>query len=270
MISISELKRERKEEKELFIDLNADLAQSFGAYKNPSEQELLPYVSSVNIACGLHAGDPLAIMDALKVARDKNLSIGAHIGYPDIQGFGCRAMQLDEDELKAMVIYQIGAVSSMAKAFGVQVDFVRPHGALYQQAAEDFNVSVGIAKAIAEYNPWLIYVGAVSDNLIKAGEAAQIRIAAEAHLDKKYKPDGTIDFDAQEEVSFDQSLQQLNLLVNNSTIKNNIGGVSKVDFCTIHLNMKSKHSLEIAKRAKALIKKPVPISVSVVKDTSWF
>src|SRR5574344_1890286 len=124
---------EKKEIKN--IDFNCDLAQSFGIYKNNAEFELLDYVSSVNISCGFHAGDPMTIKNALLKAKEKKVVIGAHIGFDDIQGFGYREMNLSEDELETLVIYQVGAIMSFAKAYGIEIEHVRPHGAMYRQAA---------------------------------------------------------------------------------------------------------------------------------------
>ena len=118
------------------IDFNCDLAQSFGIYKNNSEYNLLDYVSSVNIACGFHAGDPSAIKEALLAAKDRNVVVGAHIGYDDIQGFGYRPMDLEEDELEALVMYQVGALMTFAKAYHMEIEHVRPHGAMYRKAME--------------------------------------------------------------------------------------------------------------------------------------
>ena len=130
------------------IDFNCDLAQSYGVYKNNNEFKLLDFVSSVNISCGYHAGDPISIKEALLKAKEKNLAIGAHIGFNDIQGFGYRPVDLKEDELEAMVIYQVGAMLSFAKTFGLSIEHVRPHGAMYKMASENFSYSCA-AKAIA-------------------------------------------------------------------------------------------------------------------------
>ena len=130
---------ERKQIKN--IDFNCDLAQSFGIYKNSKEYDLLDYASSVNISCGFHAGDPLAIKEALLAAKERNIVIGAHIGYNDIQGFGYKPMDLDESELEALVMYQVGALMTFAKAYNMEIEHVRPHGAMYRKASEDFETS---------------------------------------------------------------------------------------------------------------------------------
>lgn len=269
MIQLSSIKKDQKEEKKIYKDINCDIAQSFGVYRNDSENELLPYVTSVNISCGSHAGDPLTIANSLKLAKEKGLAVGAHIGFPDIQGFGYRAMQLDEEEIRSVVLYQIGAISALAKAFGVEIEHVRPHGALYKQAACDFNTSLAIAKAIASYNPWLMYVGAAGEALSRVAEESKIKVAHEVFLDKVYKHDATIDFDANDVVDLEYSTMQINSLMKFSTVKNNQGGFSKLTFDTIHLSMKSQFSLDVAKQTSAVVKNPAPLAVSIVKDTSW-
>jgi UPF0271 protein len=176
------------------IDFNIDLAQSFGFYKNNMEYQLLDYASSVNISCGFHAGDPMLIKDALMKAKDKNVVVGAHIGFHDIQGFGYRQMELSSDEIEALVIYQVGALMSFAKTYKLEIEHVRPHGAMYQQAAEDFGFSCAIAKAIQKCSKWLVYYGAAGEVIEKVGEYVNIPIAQEIHLEKNYNTDGSIDF----------------------------------------------------------------------------
>ncbi|EKE03131.1 MAG: hypothetical protein ACD_20C00251G0002 [uncultured bacterium] len=269
MIPLSSIKKEQNQVKQLCIDLNCDIGQSFGVYRNDLEFSLLPYVSSVNISCGCHAGDPTTIMSALKIAKEHNLAIGAHIGYPDIQGFGYRSMKLSDEELQATVLYQIGALSSMAKAYNLVIEHIRPHGALYKDAATNFEVSTSIAKAIAQFDKWLIYVGAAGENLNKAGELADIRVAPEVHLDKKYNFAGSVDFEADGVIDLQYSIGQLESLIKDSTLKNNQDGKSRVNFKTIHLSMKSAISIEIAQKAKELIVQPVPISAALIGNNGW-
>ena len=152
------------------IDFNCDLAQAYGIYKNIQEYELLDYVSSVNISCGFHAGDPVTIKEAMLKAKEKNVAIGAHIGFNDIQGFGYRPVELKEDELEALVVYQVGAIMSFAKAYGLSIEHVRPHGAMYKMAGEDFTFSTNIAKAIKKCSDWLVYVAPVGDITTKVGD----------------------------------------------------------------------------------------------------
>ena len=269
MLPLSGIKKEQNQPKQVNIDLNCDIGQSFGVYKNDNENELLPFVSSVNISCGAHAGDPLTIMNALKTAKDHNLVLGAHIGFPDIQGFGYRSMQINDEELQSIVLYQIGALTSMAKAYNVTIEHVRPHGALYKQASLDFNVSLSIAKAIHKFDPWLIYIGAAGETLNKVSLESKIRVGHEIHLDKVYNLDGSIDYNSKDIEDLNYSVSQLESLINDSTLKNNQNGKTKINVNTIHLNMKSKTSLSVAQKAKELILTPTPIAVNYVSSTGW-
>ena len=250
------------------IDFNCDLAQSFGVYKNDAEYELLDYVSSVNISCGFHAGDPVAIKKALMEAKERNIVIGAHIGFNDIQGFGYRETQLSEEEIEALVIYQVGAIMSFAKTFGLEIEHVRPHGAMYKQASTDFTFACSIAKAIKKCSSWLVYYGASGDVTQKVGEHADITVAQEIFLDKSYNSDGTINFSAKDNSNLEFNIDRLKHLISTSEIDNNIGGKTIVTADTIHFTNKYENSLEIIKTAREIIT-PEPINYIKVKNSGW-
>lgn len=137
------------------FDFNCDLAQGYGIYKNDEELEIARYASSVNISAGFHAGDPVAIRKALMFAKDNNIALGAHIGYPDIQGFGKRQISLDDEELEAIITYQISAISAYAKTFGLIIEQVRTHGALKDAINESELIARVSARTIKKINPWL-------------------------------------------------------------------------------------------------------------------
>ncbi len=257
-----------KQTKQINIDINCDLGQSFGVYKSELELSLLPYVSSVSIACGQHAGDPLTIMNALK-QTPKDVAIGAHVGYPDIQGFGYRGMQLDEKEMEAVIVYQIGALSSLGKLYNRKVEFVRPHGALYKQMSEDYDTCLNVAKAVSAYDPWLVLVGPPGENLAKAGEEVNIKVCAEVQLDKKYDVNGNIDFNEGDIANYNYSINMLEALLRDSTVPNAQGGRTRIDFGSVHLSIKSETSLEIAKKVRELIPEPVPVVGTFVADSGW-
>lgn len=269
MIPLSSIKKEQNQNKRLLLDLNCDLGQSFGVYKNEMEMSLIPYVSSVNISCGGHAGDPVTLMNVLKVAKDNNIAVGAHVGYPDLQGFGYRPMQLNEEEIQAMVLYQLGALYSMGKAYEVAIEHVRPHGALYVQACQDEKIAIALMKAIMKFNKWLILVAAPSKALFNAAEETGLRFAPELLLDKYYDVDGNVDFSLGniDDINYQQSL--LELLVKESYVKNSQNGKTKVNIKTVHLAVKDKFSLKIAEKAKELINEPLPIAVNFVGNSGW-
>ena len=137
------------------FDFNCDCAQEYGVYKNEKELEIAKYVSSINIAAGFHSGDPLSIKRALEFAKENNVSIGAHIGYQDIQGFGSRKVELNDEELETTVIYQISAISSFANAMGLEIEHVRLHGAMKNELNSNIDFAKKVAYAIKKLNPWL-------------------------------------------------------------------------------------------------------------------
>lgn len=250
------------------IDFNCDLAQSFGIYKNSSEFRLLDYASSVNISCGFHAGDPLTIKDALLKAKEANIVVGAHIGFDDIQGFGYRQMDLDSDELEALVMYQIGAIMTFAKAFHMEIEHVRPHGAMYRQAAEDLEFSRIIAKAVKKCSQWLVYYGATGDKLAQISEEENIQVAHEVHLEKIYDENGNIVFSARDLENTNISIQRLKDLLQYSQVTNNTGGKTVVRADSIHFSNKLANARELIIQAREIIE-PVPYNYKNAQKSGW-
>ena len=250
------------------IDFNCDLAQAYGVYKNSQEFELLDYVSSVNVSCGFHAGDPVTIKDALLKAKEKNVAIGAHIGFNDIQGFGYRPVELKEDELEALVVYQVGAIMSFAKAYGLSIEHVRPHGAMYKMAGEDFTFSCAIARAIKKCSEWLVYYAPVGDIIAKVADYIEIPVAQELFLEKTYNQDLTVDYTKDDNTNNYELVKRLQHLLHTSQIRNNLGGMSYAEVDTIHFSNKYKNSLELIKQAHDLIT-PAPVNYNNAKTSGW-
>ena len=250
------------------IDFNCDLAQAYGVYKNNNEYELLDYVSSVNISCGFHAGDPVAIKDALLKAKEKNLAIGAHIGFNDIQGFGYRLVDLKEEELEALVIYQVGAIMSFAKAYGLGIEHVRPHGAMYKMAGENYEFSVSIAKAIKKCSEWLVYYAPAGDITERVSEEARISVAREISLEKTYNADLTIDYSKEDNTNNYELIKRLQHLMHTSQIRNSLGGMTYTEVDTIHFSNKYKNSLDLIKQAHDLIV-PAPVNYNNARISGW-
>lgn len=251
------------------IDFNCDLAQSFGVYKNEHEFDFLDYVSSVNISTGFHAGDPVAIKNALLKAKHKNLVLGAHIGFNDIQGFGTREVNLSEEEIEAVVIYQVGALMSFAKAYGLEIEHVRPHGAMYKLASQNFTFSCAIANAIKKCSQWLTYVGAAGDVTFKTGEFVKIPVAQEIVLNNVYNPDGTIDYNSGKIKDFNLLSRRLQTYFHTSQIDNNAGGMTVIEANTIHFSSSGdNNSLELLKKASGFIT-PKPVNYSKVENSGW-
>ena len=244
------------------------MAQAYGVYKNNQEYELLDYVSSVNISCGFHAGDPITIKNALLKAKEKNVAIGAHIGFNDIQGFGYRPVELKEDELEAIVVYQISAIMSFAKAYGLSIEHVRPHGAMYKMASEDFIFSSAIAKAIKKCSEWLVYYAPVGDISAKVADYTGINVAQELSLEKSYNADLTIDYSKEDNTNNFELIKRFQHLLHTSQIRNTLGGMNYVEIDTIHFSNKYKNSLDLIKQAREYLT-PTPVNYNNVKLSGW-
>ena len=174
------------------VDLNSDLGESFGIYKIGNDSEVLKYVSSANVACGLHAGDPFVMHKTVRLALENNTAIGAHPGFMDLNGFGRRKMDLTAQEVYDLIVYQVGALSAFVKAEGGKMQHVKPHGALYNTAAKDEKLSTAIAQAVYDVNPELILYGLAGSWLIKAGEKVGLKTASEVFADRTYQDDGSL------------------------------------------------------------------------------
>ncbi len=176
----------------MFVDLNSDLGESFGSWKMGNDEQILPVVTSANIACGFHAGDPLGILKTLKQAVKLGVSIGAHVAYPDLVGFGRRNMDLSRDELIADVLYQISALDGLAKVAGSKVKYVKPHGALYNTIAKDQVQAQAVIDAIKMYNPELVLVALAGSNLVEQAKVSGLKVVSEAFADRAYNRDGSL------------------------------------------------------------------------------
>lgn len=174
------------------IDLNSDLGESFGAYTIGCDEEVLQYVSSANVACGFHAGDPKVMPHTVQLAKEKGVSIGAHPGLPDLVGFGRRKMAITPEDAYTMVVYQVGALIAMAKSQGVKVAHVKPHGALYNMAAKDSSLSEAIAKAVRDVDEGLVLYGLAGSEIIRAGKKEGLVTASEVFADRTYQDDGSL------------------------------------------------------------------------------
>ena len=176
----------------LNINLNADLGESFGAWTMGDDRALLGIVGSANVACGFHAGDPLVMTETVRLAREAGVSIGAHPAFPDLQGFGRRAMRLSARELGAVVTYQVGALIGVAQAQGLRVTHVKPHGAMNNLACEDAAMAATIAGAVKAIDTRLILLAPALSQLAVAGRAAGLRVADEIFADRAYTDEGNL------------------------------------------------------------------------------
>ncbi len=174
------------------IDLNADVGESFGPWSIGEDDALVPLVTSVNVACGFHAGDPATIERTVERAVRAGVAIGAHPGYPDLAGFGRRDLEMRDADIEAAVVYQIGAVDAFARAAGAALAHVKPHGALYNRSARDPRVAAAVARAVRRCAPHLALVGLAGSVSLDAAAAEGLGTIAEAFADRRYEPDGRL------------------------------------------------------------------------------
>lgn len=174
------------------IDLNSDLGESYGSWRMGNDTDILKLVSSANIACGFHAGDPKGILSTLRQAHASKVTIGAHVAYPDLVGFGRRNMDISYDELYADVLYQLAALDGMARSVGATVRYVKPHGALYNTIAHNLDQAQAVIDAIKAFNPALTLVALAGSALVAFAQQQGLVVASEAFADRAYNSDGSL------------------------------------------------------------------------------
>jgi UPF0271 protein len=174
------------------IDINSDVGESFGAYSIGHDAGLMKAITSANIAAGFHGGDPSVLRETIRLAKANGVAVGAHPGFPDLVGFGRRELNVTPKEAEDFVLYQVAAVTGVAWAEGVPVQHVKPHGALFNMAVRNAELAAAIARAVAAINPKLILFGLPGSEILKAGRAAGLRVAAEVFADRAYEPDGSL------------------------------------------------------------------------------
>lgn len=174
------------------IDINSDMGESFGAYTLGHDEALMRAITSANIACGFHAGDPSVMRRTVRLAREAGVAIGAHPGFPDLVGFGRRDLHVTPAEAEDFILYQIGALAAMAAAEGLRLQHVKPHGALFNMAVRDAALAGAIARAVAAFDRSLILFGLPGSEILAAGRKEGLRVAAEVFADRAYEPDGSL------------------------------------------------------------------------------
>jgi UPF0271 protein len=174
------------------VDLNADVGESFGAWSLGQDPALMKSITSANVACGFHAGDPGVMRATVALASEHGVAVGAHPGFPDLAGFGRRELQVAPRDVEDFVVYQIGALAGIAAAQGVRLRHVKPHGALFNMAVRDAALADAIARAVTMIDKEMILFGLPGSELVAAGQRAGLRTACEVFADRAYQPDGTL------------------------------------------------------------------------------
>lgn len=238
------------------IDLNSDLGESFGQWRMGDDAAMLDIVTSANVACGFHAGDPAGILRTLKAAKAKGVTIGAHVAYPDLVGFGRRNMDVASDELTADVIYQIGALQALAHAAGTQVRYVKPHGALYNTIAHDKRQALAVIEAIRAVDPNLVLVALAGSSLIELARNEGLTCIAEAFADRAYTPQGTLVSRREAGAVLhdaEQVAQRMLRLVESGTVEAIDGSITRIEAESICVHGDSPGAIQMAREVRQLL-----------------
>jgi len=231
------------------VDLNCDMGESFGAYRMGRDEEILDYVTSANIACGYHAGDPATMRKTVQMAIEKNVGIGAHPGMPDLFGFGRREINISPQEAYDLVIYQMGALSGFVKSEGGKIQHVKPHGALFNMAAKSAPLSEAIAEAVYKVDPECILFGLAGSELVKAGKKIGLRTASEVFSDRTYQKDGSLTSRREENALIKDhkiAVNQVIRMVKEGKVKSVQGEDVVIQADTICIHGDGLHALEFA------------------------
>lgn len=235
------------------VDLNSDLGESFGIYRLGADTEVLRYVTSANIACGFHAGDPKTMATTVDAALKAGVAIGAHPGFSDLQGFGRRMMKISPDEAYNITLYQIGALKAFVDAAGGRLAHVKMHGALNNQAAGDVALAKALCLAVRGVDPSLIFVGIAGSSLVSAAHEVGVPVIQEVYADRTYQDDGSLTprSDPRAMISdSDESIRQVMDMLNHGTVRTVSGGTYKIQPDTICIHGDQPGAPEFARKIR--------------------
>lgn len=235
------------------IDLNCDMGESFGAWRMGNDAGLMDVVSSINVACGFHAGDASTMRQTIETALEKGVAIGAHPSFPDLQGFGRREMSLSAQEIFDIVLYQVSALKGMCEAFGAKLNHVKPHGALYNLAAKDAETASAIVRAVKAIDRKLIFYGLSGSFLISEAEKIGLKTANEVFADRTYQSDGNLTPRNQPNAlieTVEESCKQVLQMIREKTVTAVNGEKVRLKAETICIHGDGAHALEFAKAVR--------------------
>lgn len=245
------------------LDINCNIGQGFGIYQNPHELKFLPYVTSVNIPCGLHMGDPLTISKMVEVVKNSSVHVGALIGFDDKLTSGEREMYPHVDEIRAMVLYQLGALYGLLHSKGLEINHVRAHGFLYKLLYTDVLIAETVAKAVKEFSTWITLVGLSGHVLSTACANANIKPGHEVQIVKRYRKDGTIlpntSFTAKN--ILEEAGKRAREIIQTGRITCEDGSKIKLNVDTIHVPSDNEQTVELARTIRAMVPEPRPINL---------
>ncbi|KAA0546139.1 LamB/YcsF family protein [Bacillus sp. BGMRC 2118] len=251
------------------IDINCDLGEGFGIYTIGQDDILLHYISSANIACGFHAGDPTIMSRTIKMAKEKGVNVGAHPGFYDLHGFGRRPLQLDADEIKSLMLYQLGAIQALCHAERVPLTHVKPHGALYNMASTEPYIAKAVVEAIKLFDPTLVVYGLAHSELIQACIDVNVPYAIEAFIDRTYQDDGTLTprYLANSSIStIKESIEQALSIIERNEVTTISGSIIRIEADTLCIHGDHQGSEKLASQLQmALSDKGIQIMPLGVK-----
>lgn len=240
------------------IDLNCDLGEAFGNYSFGGDKDILPLITSANIACGFHAGDANVMNETIQLAKRHNIGIGAHPGLPDLQGFGRRKLDISPEEVYNIVVYQLGALNGFCQIHDVKMNHVKPHGALYQMGAKDKSIASAIAQAVYDFDKTLVFVGLANTLLISEAKKLGLKTASEVFADRRYEDDGQLVSRKEPDAVISDSDEALNQVVkmvteNKVISKNNKEITLQADTICVHGD--GAHALEFVTKIREKLTK---------------
>lgn len=236
------------------IDLNCDMGESYGAWRMGNDLEILDVVTSANVACGFHAGDPATMHRTVEAAFAKGVAVGAHPGLPDLQGFGRRTMAISAQEAYDLVVYQVGALAAFARALGGRLSHVKAHGALYNMAAKESALSEAIARAVRDVDRELVLFGLAGSATMRAAQGMGLRAAGEVFADRTYQDDGSLTPRSRPDAMIDDveaALAQVQRMVHEGIVRSTSGTDVRVQADTLCIHGDQPGALPFARRIRA-------------------
>lgn len=254
-----------------FVDLNTDLGQTRDqAYFAKTNYELLNFVTSVNIPCAVHDGDPKDILEAIRQAKRFNCTIGAHIGFPDPARVGYEPMELSEEDLTAWIYVQIGAFQALVRSEGLDIEHIRPHGALYSAFINNPQVALTVAKALHKINSWFVLVGPAGPILEQIEKETGLRTAPEMYLGKRYTAEGKLSTHRMQEFMPPQGvMDQARQLISQTSVTTEDGKSVPVRYRTLHISPLLPQCTEVADRVGQMLVQPISLSLADIGASGW-
>ena len=238
------------------VDLNCDMGESFGAWTLGQDADLMPLITSANVACGFHAGDPGVMRQTVRLALRQGVAIGAHPGLPDLVGFGRRNMDISPEEAFDMTVYQLGALAAVVRAEGGKLHHLKPHGALYNLAATNAGLAESIAEAVYKVQPELTLYGLAGSELTRAGEKIGLHTAHEVFADRTYQANGTLTPRRQPDAlitSPEVAIQQVIKMIATGKVRAQSGAEVAIRADTVCLHGDGAHALAFARQLRAAL-----------------